>query len=101
MHKLYFQINLSKFYDSNSGIAFPEFGEVIGFYVFLPSQVFVDPFAKGAGAFSVDHPHGVQMGEKGVVQIFIQLRDCLVHGFSEQIDLRADGQGFAHGDLPF
>ena len=68
-----FQKFLSKFYDSDSGIAFSEFGKPVGFYMFLAPQVFMDAFAQRAGSFPVHHAYRVQVGEEGVVQLFVQL----------------------------
>ena len=39
------------------------------------------------------------MGQVGVVQIFVQLRKGLVHGLSQKIDLRGDGEGLGHAEL--
>ena len=92
---------LFQFYDRHAGIALAEFGKVIGFDVFLPAQIFMDPLAESAGALTVDNADCVQMREQGVVQIFVQLCHCFINSPSEQVDLGADGQGFAHTDLPF
>ena len=47
---------------------------------------------------AVDDAHLRQMGEIGVVQIFIQLRKRFVDGLPNQVQLRADRSGFRHLD---
>ena len=64
----------------------------------LPAQKLMDPFAQRAGPLAVDHPDRIEMGQDGIVQIFVQLRDGLIHRPSQQVDLRADGEGLAHLD---
>ena len=54
----------------------------------LPAQVFVDPLAERAGALSVDDPNCVEMGQKGVVQVFVQFCYRLVNGTPEQVEVR-------------
>ena len=76
-----------KFYDGYAGIAFSEFSETEGSYMFLAFQVIVDTFSEGAGTFSVNNADGFHVCDVGVIQIFVQLCNCFVHGFSQKIDL--------------
>lgn len=89
---------LFEIHDRDARVPFAKFGEMVGFDVFLTAQIFVDAFSEGAGPFSVDDADCVEMREQRIVKIFIQLSDCLVHSFSEKVDLRADRKGFTHSD---
>ena len=52
--------------------------------------------AQGTCPFSVHHPDAWQMGQVGVVQVFVQKRQGLVHGLAQEVDLRGDGHGLGH-----
>ena len=58
----------------------------------------VDAGSQRSRSAAVHHTHLGKMGQIGVVQIFIKLRNGLVHSKSDQIDLRGNGEGFGHLD---
>ena len=61
----------------NTGIAFSEFTETEGSYMFLAFQVIVDTFAEGTGTFSVNDPYGTEMCKRCIIQILIQFGNRL------------------------
>ena len=65
----------------------------------LALQVIVDTFAEGTGTFSVNDTDGFHVCDIGVIQIFIQLCNCLIYGFSEKIDLCGNAGCLGHTDL--
>ena len=48
--------------------------------MFLAFQVIVDTFSESAGAFSVNNADGFHVCDVGVIQIFVQLCNCLIYG---------------------
>ena len=58
--------------------------------MFTSLQVLMNGSTKCTGTFSVDDPHVWNMGQLRIIQIFIQMGDCLIYGHADQIDLGAD-----------
>ena len=58
----------------------------------------VDTGAKRSGSFSVNHPDLRKMGNIGIIQVFIQLRNRLIYSQSQQVDFRRDRSRFGNLD---
>ena len=53
---------------------------------------------KSSGSFSVNHPNLRKMGNIGIIQIFIQLRNRLIYSQTQQVDFRRDRSRFGNFD---
>ena len=65
----------------------------------LTFEVIVYTLAKSTGSLSVNDADTGKMSDVGVIEIFVELCDCLVHGFSEKVDFRGNACGFGHLDF--
>lgn len=62
--------------------------------MFITAQVVVDAFAERSGAFAVNDTYAWHMCKISVVQIFIELSNGFVYGFSKQVQFHAYGSRF-------
>jgi hypothetical protein len=69
-----------------------------GGYVGVGLEELADAAAEDACAVAVDDADAIEAGEEGAVKILFQLSGGLVHGASDEVDLRAQLVGVGAGD---
>ena len=85
---------------SDACVSFAEFTEPEGRDMAVFLQILMNAVPQRACSLAVYNPHLLKVGQGGVVQILVEFRAGFIYGFSQQIDLRRDGEGFADPHFP-
>src|SRR3972149_3256226 len=91
-----FSLSILKHRDGRAAPPLIHFGEVKILHQGMARQIRMHRFPENPRPLAMNHPNLPYPLDKGPIQILVQASGGLLHGTTDQVDLRGDGLGFLY-----